>query len=227
MTTKAPSITQDHVTGVLRHCQFHRFAGTTTTVCCITLANGATVVGKSACVSPENFNADKGQQLAYDDAKSKIFELEGYLLLEELHQDARQTNGEKLKAEEIEIEIDLEVSALDMDKLRFHARNKNVTIKGASDMPKPTYRCQAVYSPAECMGAHGSDRGEPCLGEVEFPPLNFEPSRTEMPLPADVIEKLRNLINDEEVVIEILGAKYRVLEVLSGSVVVSPWNVES
>lgn len=59
--------------------------GTTTTVCCLTLRNGFTVVGHSACASPANFDAEIGRNLAYGAARQKIWELEGYLLREQLH----------------------------------------------------------------------------------------------------------------------------------------------
>lgn len=87
-------ITPEHVQSVISHAQFHRFTGTTVTVCCITLKNGHTVVGQSACADPEEFNGDLGQQLAYEDAKNKIYGLEAYLLSEALFQESRETNEE-------------------------------------------------------------------------------------------------------------------------------------
>src|SRR5688572_16883415 len=39
------------------------------TICILTLHNGFQVTGESACAAPENFNAEKGQQLARDKAK--------------------------------------------------------------------------------------------------------------------------------------------------------------
>jgi hypothetical protein len=46
------------------------------------LKNGFSVRGESACVDPRNFNMEIGQQLAYRDAFSKMWQLEGYLLAE-------------------------------------------------------------------------------------------------------------------------------------------------
>lgn len=54
------------------------------TFCVITLKNGFTVTGESACASPENFNKEIGQKVAYENAKNKIWALEGYLLKEQL-----------------------------------------------------------------------------------------------------------------------------------------------
>ena len=56
------------------------------TICILTLENGFTVTGESACASPENFNAKIGQKLAYENARNKIWKLEGYLLKEKLYQ---------------------------------------------------------------------------------------------------------------------------------------------
>ena len=50
------------------------------TFCVLVLKNGFTVVGESACASPENFNADIGKRVARENAESKIWKLEGYLL---------------------------------------------------------------------------------------------------------------------------------------------------
>lgn len=68
--------------------QYHVFPGTTLTVCCLTLANGFTVTGQSAAASPANFDAEVGRKVARADARGKIWQLEGYLLRERLHQAA-------------------------------------------------------------------------------------------------------------------------------------------
>ena len=57
------------------------------TFCVITLKNGFTVTGESACASPENFNEEIGRKIAYDNAKNKIWPLEGYLLKEQLYKE--------------------------------------------------------------------------------------------------------------------------------------------
>lgn len=63
---------------------YHVFPGTTLTVCALVLRNGYTVVGESAAASPENFNAELGRKIARDNARNKIWALEGYLLRERL-----------------------------------------------------------------------------------------------------------------------------------------------
>ena len=55
------------------------------TFCVLTLKNGFTVTGESACASPENFDAEIGRKAAYAEAREKIWLLEGYLLKEKLN----------------------------------------------------------------------------------------------------------------------------------------------
>jgi hypothetical protein len=50
------------------------------TFCVLVLENGFTVTGESACASPENFDAEIGRKIAYENAKQKIWVLEGYAL---------------------------------------------------------------------------------------------------------------------------------------------------
>ncbi|MCJ8601035.1 Gp49 family protein [Klebsiella pneumoniae] len=54
------------------------------TLCVITLKNGYTVTGMSACASPENFDAAIGREIAYNKAREQIWPLEGYLLRQRL-----------------------------------------------------------------------------------------------------------------------------------------------
>nr|WP_027815008.1 Gp49 family protein [Paraburkholderia bannensis] len=58
------------------------------TFCVLVLRNGFTVTGESACASPENFDAEIGRKIARDNAKNKIWLLEGYLLKQRLHESA-------------------------------------------------------------------------------------------------------------------------------------------
>ena len=76
----APRLTPSDIDRVSIGEQFHVFDGTTTTVCLLTLANGYTVTGESACVSKENFDMEIGRKIARENARQKIWALEGYLL---------------------------------------------------------------------------------------------------------------------------------------------------
>lgn len=76
----APRITPERINAVIAGEYFHVPPGTTLTLCVLTLANGFTVVGESACASPANFDAELGERIARENAKSKIWALEGYAL---------------------------------------------------------------------------------------------------------------------------------------------------
>ena len=58
--------------------------GSMLTICVLTLQNGFTVTGESACASPENFDAEIGRKIARQNAVNKIWQLEGYLLKQRL-----------------------------------------------------------------------------------------------------------------------------------------------
>jgi len=80
----APRLTPTLIDATIVAEDFHVFPGTTLTVCALTLRNGFMVTGKSASASPENFNAELGQKIARDNARNKIWALEGYLLRQKL-----------------------------------------------------------------------------------------------------------------------------------------------
>jgi hypothetical protein len=52
----------------------------TLTLCVMSLENGFTVVGESACAHPAAFDEAVGKKLAYEDAFRKVWAFEGYLL---------------------------------------------------------------------------------------------------------------------------------------------------
>ena len=81
----APRLSPDHISNVITKADYHVFPDTTTTVCCLTLTNGFTVVGESASASTANFDKSIGKTIAYENARNKIWALEGYLLKQSLH----------------------------------------------------------------------------------------------------------------------------------------------
>lgn len=58
------------------------------TFCVLVLKNGFTIVGKSACASPENFDAELGRKIARQDAVSQLWPLLGFALKERLSKEA-------------------------------------------------------------------------------------------------------------------------------------------
>ena len=61
-------------------------------VCELILRNGFSVRGESACVSKDNFNEEIGKKISRDDARNKVWMLEGYLLQENIYH-GRNTNS--------------------------------------------------------------------------------------------------------------------------------------
>lgn len=50
------------------------------TFCVLVLRNGFTVIGESACASPENFDAEIGRKIVRENAINKVWPLMGYEL---------------------------------------------------------------------------------------------------------------------------------------------------
>ena len=64
--------------------QYYVFPKTTLTVCALTLKNGFIVTGESAAASPENFDKEIGRKISRENARNKIWSLEGYVLRNKL-----------------------------------------------------------------------------------------------------------------------------------------------
>ncbi len=76
----APTVTAADVSAAIAKVDYHVLFGTTITICVLTLQNGFTITGQSACASLENFNQVIGQDYAYLDAKEKVWQYLGYEL---------------------------------------------------------------------------------------------------------------------------------------------------
>ncbi len=82
-----PQLTSADINNKVDRVEYFVLPDSTVTICHITLKNGFSVRGESACVSKANFNKALGEKYAYEKAFSKLWELEGYLLAEKLHQE--------------------------------------------------------------------------------------------------------------------------------------------
>lgn len=80
----APRLTPDLIDAQIVRERYYQFTGTTVTVCALELKNGFHVVGESAAASPENFDVEIGRRIARDNARNKIWALEGYALRSKL-----------------------------------------------------------------------------------------------------------------------------------------------
>lgn len=56
------------------------------TICTITLKNGFKLVGTSACADEQNYDRNIGNNIAYQNAFAKLWELEGYLLKQRIYE---------------------------------------------------------------------------------------------------------------------------------------------
>jgi hypothetical protein len=88
----APRLSPEKIDAVIVSADYHVFPGAQLTACCLTLKNGFTVTGESACVSPANFDRELGEKIAYGKARDKIWELEGYALKERLMYRAQEVD---------------------------------------------------------------------------------------------------------------------------------------
>lgn len=82
----APRLTPEDISAAIVGESYTMLPSGKTMVCELTLRNGFTVLGDASVVSPENFNEDIGRAISYDNARNKIWELEGYLLQQRLYE---------------------------------------------------------------------------------------------------------------------------------------------
>lgn len=74
--------------------------GSQLTICVVTMVNGYTVTGESACADPKMFNAEIGEKFAFAAAERKIWPLLGYALKDELYKaGAGSTFQDRVKVE--------------------------------------------------------------------------------------------------------------------------------
>ena len=83
----APRLTPDLIDSKIKNKSFHKLTDVLT-VCVLTLENSFTVTGESACASPENYNQQIGEDIAFANARDKIWALLGYQLKEKLYQES-------------------------------------------------------------------------------------------------------------------------------------------
>lgn len=80
----APRVTKEYIQSRITGTMFTKMPPVLTH-CMITLNNGFCVTGESACASPENYDQQIGEKLAFDAAFNKLWPLFGFLLTEQLY----------------------------------------------------------------------------------------------------------------------------------------------
>jgi len=76
----APRLKPEDIDNAIKSSTFTNLPSGKCVVCEITLQNGFTIRGESACVSIENFDQEIGNKISFKNARDKIWQLEGYLL---------------------------------------------------------------------------------------------------------------------------------------------------
>lgn len=80
----APRLSPTDIDDVIVGEDYYVFPNTTFTVCLLTLLNGFKVSGESSAISLENFDVEIGRKIAKDNARDKLWMLEGYLLKQKI-----------------------------------------------------------------------------------------------------------------------------------------------
>jgi len=84
----APRLSPDWIDGIIDGKTFTVLPSGKCMICELTLKNGFTVRGESSCVSKANFNQEIGERISFENARNKVWELEGYLLQDNLYKEA-------------------------------------------------------------------------------------------------------------------------------------------
>ena len=82
----APRLSPKNIDDVINSETFTVLPSGKTMICELTLQNGFSVTGESSCVSKENFDVEIGKKISRENARDKVWVLEGYLLQEKLFQ---------------------------------------------------------------------------------------------------------------------------------------------
>ena len=86
-------VTEEQIEAKIKDKKFTVLEDGRTTICNLYLENGFTVRGESACVDPANFDKKLGEKFAYENAKDKIWLLEGYLLQQKLYEEPEKADA--------------------------------------------------------------------------------------------------------------------------------------
>lgn len=105
---KAVRVSESKLKANISKADFYVHPGSQLTICIITLLNGFTVTGQSACADPKMFNEEIGEKFAFADAERKIWPLLGYALKQELFLSGSSATFQgrvELEAKELEAKL--------------------------------------------------------------------------------------------------------------------------
>ncbi len=120
------TITKTSVLSKIRKIRYSQIPDSTMILCAITMMNGFVVIGESACLNPATFSVTKGENLAYDEAISKIINMEAYLHAEHTYKDKSESSNQ---AENTSGISSIKVSSISelIDVLKSIQNNKETT----------------------------------------------------------------------------------------------------
>lgn len=166
MSTLPNKITAATIEDQIKATEYYVWPGTTLTLALIKLENGFNVLGKSACIDPDKFDAEMGRRLARKDAFEKIWPLEAYLLMEAKYQEKQaeeqQAKEPKLKTDDFCVfeMIDRAMKALEEAKAKRVAeaaeRIKEEAKPTTGHKPINTGWREVLYLTAETNGELGA-----------------------------------------------------------------------
>ena len=84
------TVTLEKITAKIVSETYTRLPSEKVLVCELVLENGFSVRGEAAVVDPQNFNLEIGKKISKTNAINEIWQLEGYLLQEQLYQKGKQ-----------------------------------------------------------------------------------------------------------------------------------------
>ena len=84
-TKQHPRVTEESITAKIKSVEYVR-VGACGTLCIITMVNGWTSTGYTAPADERNYDEAVAQRYAYDNAFKPLWQLEGYLLRNKLHE---------------------------------------------------------------------------------------------------------------------------------------------
>lgn len=82
---EVPAITEEYIREIMENCEFDvKTVFDKCTIVSCRMPNGFVIVESSACVNPENYNAELGEEICINKIAEKIWELEAYRLQQHL-----------------------------------------------------------------------------------------------------------------------------------------------
>lgn len=85
--------TPKYVSDMIDTVSYHQFPGTNVVACCITMFNGYSEVGTSACYDPSKFDLAVGEEMAHNAAMRKLRALENYRGRANRHESRTRSSG--------------------------------------------------------------------------------------------------------------------------------------